>query len=85
MPRALALRPKLVGKDAPYYMAFHSCSRSRPVGMSGGGPIPISEINAYCQLVGIASVPEKSKYLDLIQGMDRIWLDHQAKQQPAKK
>lgn len=85
MPRALAMRPKLMGKDAPYYLAFHSCSRSRPMTMVGAGAIPISEVCAYCQLVGIASVAERSKYLNLLQDMDQIWLDHQAKKQPSKK
>ena len=52
--------------------------------MSSAGSIPISEIFAYCQLVGIASKDQRVKYLNLVQDLDQIWLDYKAKQQPAK-
>ena len=52
--------------------------------MSGGSAIPISEVCAFLQVMGIASRAERAKYLSLIQDMDQIWLDFRAKQQPAE-
>lgn len=53
--------------------------------MSGAGSIPISEILALCQMVGIANPELRAKYLDLIQDLDEIWLKHWADKQPKGK
>lgn len=71
-------RPRLQRQDVPYYIAFNSLSQARPQGMNGSGPIPVSEILALCQLVGIANQPERVKYLNLIQQLDYICLEHWA-------
>lgn len=61
-----------------YYNAFNDLSASRPPGGMGGGaaPIPISEVLAFCELLGIANLRERAKYLRLVKELDKICLDH---------
>lgn len=66
-------RQKLKQADLPYYNAFAALNASRQVGMSGSEAIPVSEVLAYLQLVGIASSEARSKYLRLIQKMDATY------------
>lgn len=73
-------RPRLKSEDVVYYNAFQTCSASRPVGPAGVCAIPISEILAFLQLVGIALRDERVKYLHLIQELDHIALDHWAEE-----
>lgn len=66
-------RPRLKPEDVPYYEAFSALNASRQAGASGNESIPISEVLAYLQLVGIASPGARSKYLRLIQQMDATY------------
>lgn len=57
-------------------------NRSRQSGgMGAASPISVSEILAYCQLVGIANQRERVKYLNLVQDLDQICLTHWAEEQ----
>lgn len=56
------------------WRAFTTLSRSRQMGF-GVGPIPLTEIKAYFDLVGIEDVESRCYYLDLIQIMDSHWLE----------
>lgn len=78
MARPMASRPKELAKDAPYMDAFYALNASRANGMGGAEPIPISEVLAYLQLVGIASISARAKYLRLIQKLDATYLKHHA-------
>jgi len=79
VPNPLKSRPHLLNKDAVYYHAFTTLSQARPsAGMGGRSAIPVSEVLAFCQLVGIASREERLKYLSLIQELDQICLEHWA-------
>ena len=72
-------------RDMAYYNAFNSLNRSRQSGgMGGSSPILVSEVLAYCQLVGIASGKERVKYLNLVQDLDQICLTHWAEEQKKK-
>lgn len=72
-------RPRLKNVDLPYYNAFQLLSPSRPFGgMGGRGAIAISEVLAFCELVGIAIREERLKYLLLIQELDQVYLEHAA-------
>ena len=75
-------RPRLKPADVPYYEAFSALNSARPVGASGNEPIPVSEVLAYLQLVGIASPDERSKYLRLIQKMDATYKAYVAERTP---
>ena len=62
-----------------YYNAFTDLSASRPSGgMGGASAIPISEVLAFCELLGIANLRERAKYLRIVRELDRICLDHWA-------
>lgn len=63
-------RPQIKQADVPYYEAFSALNASRQAGAAGNEAIPISDVLAYLQLVGIASVEARVKYLRLIQKMD---------------
>lgn len=77
-PNPLKSRPRLLQVDADYYLAFNSLSMARQTGVSGSQPILVSEVLAYCVLVGIASPQQRSKYLSLVQEMDQLCLAHWA-------
>lgn len=66
-------RPVLQKQDVPYYEAFSALNAARHHGASGNEAIPVSEVLAYLQLVGIASADARSKYLRLIQQMDATY------------
>lgn len=78
-------RPRLRVEDAPYYEAFNRLNSARQPGMSGEAPITISEVLALLQLVGIASRRERVKYLDLIQELDQVALEHWAQEASRQK
>lgn len=83
MTGPLLTRPKLLVKDAHYHEAFCALSAARASGMNGPNAIAISEILALLDLVGIASVDLRPKYLRLIQKLDRVYLDHCAEKNTA--
>lgn len=78
-------QPRLRSQDWRFYVAFNSLSASRPNNGMGVSPIPMSELLSYCQLVGIANFSERSKYLRLVQSLDRVFLEHQSEKLKAQK
>ncbi len=52
--------------------------------MSGHEPISVTEVLSYLQLMGIASVELRAKYLRLIQRMDDTFFSHLAEKTPAQ-
>lgn len=80
-PRPLLERPKLLKEDAPYWEAFHILNAGRQAGM-GVNPLLVSEILALCVAGGIAFIPDRPKYLRLIQKLDATLLNHQAEKAP---
>lgn len=75
-PGPLLSRPRIKLLDKEYLDAFHTLSKSRPRDMAGPGAIPVSDVLAYVNLVGVASGEERVKYLRLIQQMDDVFLEH---------
>ena len=47
--------------------------------MGGPGYIPISEVLAYCELIGLHSAWEREEMLYLVREMDKEYLQHQVK------
>ena len=85
-PRPLLNVPVLQKQDVPYFHAFQTVSGSRLFSdMGSPHSIQISEIFAFCQMVGIANRAERVKYLGVIQELDQIWLKHSADTQKNKK
>jgi hypothetical protein len=56
------------------YAAFFELSGSRQIGMQSG-PIPISEMKAYCDLFGIDGFAERKLFLRRMQILDRVYLE----------
>jgi hypothetical protein len=71
-------RPRLKAADGPFVDSFYALHAARSGGMGGPNAIPISEVLAYLQLMGIASVEARAKYLRLIQRLDSVYLAHAA-------
>ena len=85
IPGPMKNRPRLKNEDVAYYTAFNHLSSARPSGGMGvAAAIPVSEVLAFCELVGIAIREERVKYLDLVQELDQICLEHWAKEASKK-
>lgn len=54
------------------------------MGMNSPDPIQITEILAFCQLMGIESFDVRSKYLRLTQRMDAAYLNYWHRAHPQK-
>lgn len=84
--RPLMNRPGLLNRDLAYFNAFVTLSEQRDYSdMGRPQSIKVSEILAFCTLVGIASQQERVKYLNLIKDLDQIWTQHVADTQKNKK
>jgi hypothetical protein len=84
-PAALKSRPALEQADLPYYQAFSTLDDSRLPGFHSVSPILVSEVWAYCQLMGIVNQRLRSKYLSLVKAMDKVCLNHWAEYQKQQK
>ena len=72
-------RPELSQWSLPWWEAFSLLSGSRPWTMGGPAPIPLTEIEAYCRLKGIADPYEVDDLLYLVRKLDGIWLAESGK------
>lgn len=77
-PGPLLSRPKLEAPDLPFMRAYDALDMARTWGMSAPNPISLAEIEAYCNLSGIAFPRARLKYLSLIQRLDQVYLAHWA-------
>lgn len=75
-PPPLLNRPKLRQQDLEFLDAYDHLASARTMGVASPDPIQVSEILALCQLLGIASVSDRAKYLRIIQKLDRTFHDH---------
>lgn len=82
LPRALADEPPIGGYEERFYLAaFHNLITSRAIGF-GVGPIPISEILAYCEMFHIDGDDERDDMLYYISELDAEYLLHTNKTKP---
>lgn len=73
---ALRNRPRLKAWNLDYYNAFNVLSSSRPSGMGGVGPIPLSEILAYFSIFEIHDPDDRVTYITMMQSLDSVYLSH---------
>lgn len=59
--------------------AFWLLSASRPVGLSGVAPIPLTEVKAYCDLFGISDLDDIAEFVSLVREMDTAYIDENSK------
>lgn len=78
-PSAIAHQPSLDLVAAFFWEAYHVLALSRTATGFGPGPIPLSEIRSYAELMEIPSGDEQRDLVHLIRRMDVAYLDHVAK------
>lgn len=66
-----------------YWTAFWELDCSRQIGL-GIGPIPVSEIKAYCDLCGIGNPIERHRLMRMVQVLDREYLAIEAERRDQK-
>lgn len=79
-------RPQLHPDLELDFGAYFDLSGSRRLGM-GTGPIPMSEIRAYCDMFGIDGFSQRRTFLRRMQAMDRVflkWAEAQSAKQAGK-
>lgn len=69
--KALRDRPRLFPELRLVWDSFWELNESRAIGMDVG-PIPISEIAAFCEFVDVG---DRGRFLRLVRSMDRVFLD----------
>ena len=77
-------RPVLYRDLRQDYEAFHVLSSSRPVGMGGASPIPISQIESYMRIFGITELAEKKFFMQRIRLIDHLYLEWQTATRKSK-
>ena len=60
-----------------YWDAYHDLTSSRQIGMDIAA-IPVSEITAYLDFIGLTDDDDRMDYLKIIQGIDAEYLEHHA-------
>jgi len=58
-----------------YWDAFKALSGTRHLGMNGPQALQVSEITAYCNLLGIGRADERFDLFEIVRAMDVIFLD----------
>lgn len=84
-PPALANRPALNKWVLNYWAGFHLLNASRPLGPSGVGPIPLSEIVAYCEMFQVDDMDERERFVTMIRALDAAYLKRQAEKREAER
>lgn len=80
----MKVRPKLDFRQAHYYSIYQAIASSRPVGMAGGLPIPVSEILSYCTLFKVDQLHERDRIFKIVRLLDGVYLKFVAKQSKGK-
>ena len=65
--------PELFDDLTPYWIAFHTLSSSRSVGM-GIGAIPLPAYESYFRIMGIDSLEEQINYIKFVGVLDDAYL-----------
>lgn len=75
-PKALQEKPNLEDDGVEAYVAFQRLSSGRPYGDMGPNAIAVSEIYAYCRLMGVVDPDERELLTRFICTMDGIFIEH---------
>ena len=67
-------KPEISEEAMMWHEAFAQLSASRPAGFSGALPIPITEVDAYCRITGVAP-REQPAFLRMIRRLDAGYLE----------
>lgn len=83
-PDALLRRPRLRPDVWGYWDGFFTLSDARQHNQTGLLPIQVSEVLAYCDVVGIPRGDPAAKMLRIVQAMDKAYLAYQHKKMNKK-
>lgn len=84
-PSGLSSRPDTEPEDKPYLEGFRALNGSRAGGFAEKPPLQVSEVVAYLHLIGEDRPGERLKFLRVMQLMDGVFLNHEAKKAAAEK
>ena len=73
---ALQNRPTLTRWVTEYWEAFQILGSSRTAHQGGIGPIPLSEIVAYMDVVYLRDIDERLTFVTMIQSLDNVYVKH---------
>jgi len=73
---ALQNRPTLSRWVYDYWEAFRVLGSSRTATQAGLGPIPLSELVAYLDMMSIQDIDERLTYIKMIQSLDSVYVTH---------
>ncbi len=71
---ALQNRPTLTQWVIDYWEAFQILGNSRIPHQGGVGPIPLTEISAYMDVVYLRDVDERLRTVRMIQSLDKVYV-----------
>lgn len=75
----LAAKPTLKAELFGYYEGFLALSAQRQFNPAGVQALPLTEIESYCRMFGVAPGDARRKFTRLVQRLDRAYLDIAAK------
>lgn len=78
-PQALSNRPKPIAELEVYRTAFRRLSRARKWVEGAPQAISIEALFAYCSGLGLTSCEFRETFVDLLQDMDAVFLEHVGK------
>ncbi len=73
---SLENRPFLTQWVSEYWAGFQVLGGSRIVHQGGIGPIPLTEIVAYIDVIYLSDVDERLKFIRMIQSLDSVYVKH---------
>jgi len=72
---AAVVNDKVQPENLWAWSAFQVLRGSRQIGMSAG-PIPVSEIDAYCNLAGVSDIVQRYRLTRFVMALDRAERKH---------
>ena len=69
----------------PVWRAFHFLNSARPANGMSQSPIPVSDISAYFDIIGLKATETKQEFLHLIRALDEEYLLHFAEKMKAER
>ena len=73
---ALKNRPALSQWVIEYWEAFQNLGNSRTMQQGGVGPIPLTEIVAWMDVIYLRDVDERMRTVRMIQSLDKVYCKH---------
>lgn len=77
IPPALLSKPEIPDEGRDLWNAYMQLSGSRSLGFGVTGPIPMSEIKAFCDVYEWDDIEERSILVDVVHGCDAAFFEHQ--------